>query len=97
MCESILWKRLRAGRLNGIKFKRQVPIEGYIVDFYCHKFKLIIEIYGHDHKNTSQKIKDRKRSENLERTGYKILTFWNSEIEKNINSILLTIINSIKP
>jgi very-short-patch-repair endonuclease len=54
--ERRLWSRLRDRRLNGYKFRRQVPIEGFIVDFYCMEAKLIVEIDGSQHFEASGRL-----------------------------------------
>ena len=86
-----LWHRIRASRFSSLKFKRQVQIAGYIVDFYCHEHKLIIEIYGDPHKDPAQKQKDKSRIKYLTNKGYLVLTFWNSEIDRDIDKVLETI------
>lgn len=90
-----LWKKLRAGRSYSLKFKRQVIISDYIVDFYCHEHKLIIEILGYPHKKSEQKTKDQKRTIFLKDCGYTILTFWNGEIDQDLDKVLVKIKNSI--
>lgn len=76
--ESILWQQLRARRFAKLKFKRQVVIGNYIVDFVCHKKKLIIELDGGQH--LTQKKYDKTRTQYLERKGFKVLRFWNSDV-----------------
>jgi len=76
--ESMLWKYLKAHRLNGFKFRRQVIIDPYIVDFACLEAKLIIEADGGQH--VDQAAYDERRTVYLERMGYTVLRFWNHEI-----------------
>ena len=83
-----LWKRLRAGRYYGLKFKRQVLIDRYIVDFYCHEKKLIIEIDGGQHNQDNKRVSDLHRKQYLENNGYLLLRFWNSEIDENLDGVL---------
>ena len=68
----------------------------YIADFYCHKFKLIIELDGKYHEEKEQKIKDQERDEVLKLNGLDILRFKNEEVEKNIDNVLIKIKNHIK-
>lgn len=89
--EAKLWKRLRASRFLSLKFKRQVQVVGFIVDFYCHEHRLVIEIYGNPHKNPTQKLKDQSRIKYLKNRGYQVLTFWNGEIDQDIDQVLETI------
>ncbi len=86
--EHKLWKKLRSGRFYDLKFKRQVFIEKFIVDFYCHEKKLIIEIDGGQHNREINKNLDLKRQKQLEAKGYKILRFWNNEIDENLEGVL---------
>ena len=72
------------------------PINLYIADFYCHKFKLIIELDGKYHEEKEQKIKDQERDEVLKLNGLNILRFKNEEVEKNIDNVLIKIKNHIK-
>jgi very-short-patch-repair endonuclease len=94
--EKILWDKLKNNQLDGLKFRRQHPISLYIADFYCHKFKLIIELDGKYHEEKEQKIKDQERDEVLKLNGLNILRFKNEEVEKNIDNVLIKIKNHIK-
>ncbi len=91
--EHLLWKHLRAHRLSGYKFNRQVVIEPCIVDFICLKAKLIIEADGGQH--LEQRQADTKRTEYLESLGYEIMRFWNNDILNNITSVLEQINNRL--
>ncbi len=82
-----LWNILRAKRFYNYKFKRQVPIGNYIVDFLCKEKNLIVEIDGGQHNETLNKIKDIKRTNYLESKGYKVIRFWNSEVWDNIEGV----------
>jgi very-short-patch-repair endonuclease len=84
--ERVLWKHLRQRRLNGYKFRRQVVIEPYIVDFVCMDAKLIIEADGGQHAD--QVAYDARRTARLEDMGYRIIRFWNNEILRELHSVL---------
>jgi very-short-patch-repair endonuclease len=84
--ESTLWKYLRGHRLKGYKFRRQVVIEPYIVDFACLEVKLIVEADGGQH--TDQMAYDARRTARLEGMGYRVLRFWNHEILGELQSVL---------
>lgn len=94
--EKLLWEKLRNNQLGGLKFRRQHPVNIYIADFYCHKFKLIIELDGDYHNQEEQKQKDEVRTEVLRLNGLKIIRFKNEEVEQDINQVLTTINNKIE-
>jgi len=83
--ERILWEELRAGKL-GVKFRRQHIIDRFVVDFYCIKNGLVIELDGDIHK--FQKEKDFERQKALEGLGCKILRFTNEEVEGDVDKVL---------
>ena len=76
--ENTLWKHLRGRRMMGCKFRRQVVIEPYIVDFVCLEAKLIVEADGGQHSD--QLSYDAQRTVRLEGLGFRALRFWNHEI-----------------
>ena len=77
--EVLLWHELRDRRLAGWKFRRQVPIEGYIGDFVCFDARLIVEVDGPMHTSADQRAKDARRDDILQRLGFRVLRF-NAEI-----------------
>jgi very-short-patch-repair endonuclease len=83
--EQRLWCHLRAHRFAGHKFKRQVPIGPYIVDFACLNRKLVIEVDGGQH---SESLSDKKRDAWLRMQGFEVLRFWNNDVLKNIEGVL---------
>ncbi|MDG4476736.1 endonuclease domain-containing protein [Thiovibrio frasassiensis] len=87
--EKALWQHLRARRLNGYKFRRQVVIETYIVDFICVEAKLVVEADGGQH--TEQRAYDAVRTARLEQLGYRIIRFWNHEILGELDAVLAEI------
>lgn len=95
--EAKLWRHLRGGRLGGLKFKRQVPIGPYIADFCCHPAKLIIELDGGQHSETAVEAKDKAKAEYFRREGYRVLRFWNNEVENNLDGVLETITLNLSP
>ena len=94
--EKLLWEKLRNNQLEGLKFRRQHPVNIYIADFYCHKFKLIIELDGDYHDQEEQKQKDEVRTEVLRLNDLKIIRFKNEEVEQDINQVLTMIKNKIE-
>jgi very-short-patch-repair endonuclease len=91
--ERLLWFRLRDHRLAGWKFKRQVPIERFIVDFFCTEAKLILELDGGQH--AAESARDAKRTAILESMGYLVLRFWNNDVIRNIDGVLEEILSAI--
>ena len=86
--EKLLWNELKSNKLNGFKFRRQHPINQFIVDFYCHKTKLVIELDGEIHKNKDQKDRDEGRQFILEEFGLKVIRFKNEEVMNQRNLVL---------
>ncbi|MBW9056568.1 endonuclease domain-containing protein [Rhizobium mesosinicum] len=91
--EYYLWSDLRARRLNGHKFTRQVPLGPFIVDFLCRDARLVVEIDGFQHAESTT---DRRRTEWLNANGYSVLRFWNQEISRERRSVLETILVAIE-
>ena len=94
--EHKLWSILRNRKLNNLKFKRQVPIGPYIVDFVCNEKKLIIELDGGHHNEMPIIEYDNKRTAFLLNEGYNVIRFWNSDIENNIDGVVEKILNLVK-
>ena len=97
--EKRLWNLINKNKL-GVKFRRQHPVSIYIVDFYCHKLKLVIEVDGGYHLDKEQKNQDDIRTMELEQLGLKVIRFTNEEIFENSNGIidrLKRIMASINP
>jgi len=91
--EKILWQKLRNRRLAGLKFLRQHPIGGYVVDFYCHEVRLLVELEGSIHDLPSQKEYDEERFKNLRSRNLKILRFRNEMVIQEIDSVLRRILD----
>jgi len=83
--EKELWSELRREQLKGIKFRRQQPIGGYIVDFVTFELNLVIEVDGGQHHENKE---DEVRDEWLEDEGFTVLRFWNNEVLDNIKGVL---------
>lgn len=87
-----IWQALRAGRLMQFKFKRQVPIENFIVDFVCFERRLILEIDGGQHMTCE---KDMVRDGTLNIMGFKVLRFWNNDVLQNFDGVLAVILQNL--
>jgi len=84
LSEVLLWKQIKAKSL-GIEFHRQVPIDKYIVDFYCHELKLAIEIDGGSHDNLA---KDNERQQRLEHFGIRFIRFADKTVKHDMNNVI---------
>jgi len=89
-----LWNELRAHRLMGLSFRRQLPIAGYIVDFACPAKKLIVEVDGSQHGDAGNIKADQERTRKLEALGYTILRFWNDDVIRDINGVCQHIVSA---
>ena len=89
-----LWNELRAHRLMGLAFRRQVPIAGYIVDFACSSERRIVEVDGSQHGEDEGARTDAVRTRRLEEDGWTILRFWNDDILRDIDNVCRHIVIS---
>ena len=81
--EKQLWQALRAGRFAGFKFRRQHPMAGYYLDFYCPLARLSIELDGYEHGLPAEIERDKARQQLLEAEGIEELRFWNHRWRAN--------------
>jgi very-short-patch-repair endonuclease len=86
--ERALWRALKELPMSGSHFRRQAPIGPYVVDFFCPAVRLIIELDGGHHNEDEAAVKDRVRQSWLEREGYRVIRFWNSDINSNLEGVL---------
>jgi very-short-patch-repair endonuclease len=93
--EIILWSRLRKSQL-GFKFRRQHSIGKYIVDFCCPSKKLIIEVDGGQHDETNQRAYDESRTKYFESLGFRVVRFWDNDVNNNLSSVIAEIINNLE-
>jgi len=85
--ENLLWLLLRNRRL-GFKFRRQHPVGGYILDFFCHKAGLCIELDGGQHNAPEAVARDTRRTQELRNLGIEVLRFWDHEVFKDTEAVL---------
>jgi very-short-patch-repair endonuclease len=90
--ERAMWRILRDRRLAGFKFRRQQPLGRYFVDFVCFSHRLILEIDGGQHAESTT---DNSRTAWLESQGFRILRFWNSEVLKNQEGVYRTVLETL--
>ena len=93
MAETVLWQAIRNRQLDGFKFKRQVPLDGYILDFVCFDARLIIEVDGFQH---AENRRDLARDTFFCGQGFRILRFWNEEVVKNLDAVCLAILAELR-
>ena len=86
--EKLLWKELRNKKLNGLKFRRQHPIDKFIVDFYCHERKLVIELDGNIHDKKVNKEYDDARTALLAGLNIFVLRFRNEQVIDNLKEVI---------
>ncbi len=96
LSEILLWNELKNEKMLGYQFNRQKPIHRYIVDFYCKKLNLVIEIDGCSHGFEEVYLNDIKREEILKSIGLKFLRFDDMEVKLNRNNVLRVIKDYIK-
>lgn len=89
------WNCLRAHRLDGLGFRRQLPLLGHIVDFACPEHKLIIEIDGSQHADDAAVHYDLQRTETLQQNGWTVIRFWNDDVLNHVDDVCLHILRSI--
>lgn len=94
LSEVILWEHLKGKKILGLQFSRQKPIGNFIVDFYCSKMKLVIEIDGVSHDGKFDYDMERQRI--LESMGLTVLRFNDSDVKKDVNSVLIAIMQWIE-
>ena len=81
--ERIIWSKLRNQQLNGFKFFRQYSVGRYVLDFYCPKVRLAIEIDGGWHNKSDVRARDHERTDFLKLHNIKVIRFWNNEVINN--------------
>ena len=89
LSEVLLWMQIKGGQIEGYKFTRQKPIGNYIVDFYCSRIRLAIEIDGISHEDKFKE--DKIRQKEIEKQGVKFLRFYDSDIKNNMEGVIVVI------
>ena len=84
--ERMLWRVLRDHSVNGLKFRRQHPLDGFVLDFFCPEVRLCVELDGGIHD--SQQERDAERTAQLEARGLRVIRFRNEEVEDDMPSVL---------
>jgi len=94
--EQVLWEHLQKNKVGGYRFKPQHPIKFFIVDFYCHKAKLVIEIDGNIHEIQQIKERDEGRTYEINELGLKLIRFTNDEVINETKKVVEKIIEELQ-
>ncbi|MEK7557214.1 MAG: endonuclease domain-containing protein [Patescibacteria group bacterium] len=86
--EVVLWSQLQRRQFDGHKFRRQCSIGRYVVDFYCPRSRLVIELDGDSHFNDVAEKYDRVRNQYMESLGLRVVRFTNEDVRKNLSRVL---------
>ncbi len=89
--EKMLWQYLRGKRMRGFRFRRQQPINRFIVDFYCRQARLVVEVDGSSHDSTEAAEYDEQRTRFFEELGLSVLRFSNEQVIYETDAVLNTI------
>lgn len=87
-----LWVQLRRLRPEGLHFRRQAPLDGYVLDFVCFRQRLIVELDGSQHAADAGLHHDARRDAHFAAHGFLTLRFWNSEVDVNLHGVVETIL-----
>ena len=93
--ERNLWRELRALRLQGYHFRRQAPLEGFVVDFACLAHRLVIEVDGIGHDTPDQRAADTARDAHLRWRGYSVLRFSNGDVRHDRDGVMLRVLATL--
>lgn len=83
--EQTLWRRLRGQQFHGLKFRRQHPLAGYVLDFFCEELRLCVEVDGGQHD--ARAAQDAARTAALKALGVEVVRYWNSEVLGNLDGV----------
>jgi very-short-patch-repair endonuclease len=86
--ETLLWRYLKADRIDGLSFRRQAPIRNYIADFVCLSVKLVVEVDGESHDFEERQKADKYRGAFFESEGFHVLRFTNEQVMSNLEGVV---------
>jgi very-short-patch-repair endonuclease len=95
--EQVLWDALRDNRLSDIKFRRQHPFGPYVLDFFCVKAQLDVELDGSVHNQPGQREYDNERTSYLEAQGVRVLRFRNEDVADRLDEVMMRILEAASP
>jgi very-short-patch-repair endonuclease len=93
--ERRLWQWLRGAALDGARFRRQVPLGGYIADFLCPRLRLVVELDGGQHNDAGQADYDTRRTAAFAARGYRVLRYWNHEVMRDTEAVVADILRAV--
>ena len=93
--ERKLWRSLRLLKSQGFHFRRQVPIDGIIVDFACYSSRLVIEVDGGQHNEATGRAADKQRDAMLAENNFRVLRFWNNDVLANPEGVMEVVVASL--
>ncbi len=93
--ENLMWQLLRGRQIAGAKFRRQHPIEPYVLDFYCHELELAVEVDGGQHNELAGRVHDARRDAFLVNKGLKTLRFWNNQVLAETEAVLEAVYQAV--
>ena len=96
LSEVLLWNELKGRQINGFQFFRQKPIGNFIVDFYCPKLKLVIEIDGASHEIKKNQIRDKKKDQFLQSLGLSIIRIDDWDVKQNLSVVIEELVEKIE-
>jgi len=85
--EKLLWQEIRANKL-GVRFRRQQVIQGFIVDFYCHRAGLVVDAYADGDIHDLQKEEDERREKVLREMGLRVVRFGNDDVVRELSAVV---------
>ena len=88
--EHLLWQALR-GKSLGVRFRRQQPLGPFVVDFYCSRARLVIELDGEQHASAEKSRDDEERTRRLEEISCRVIRFWNGQVMNDLDGVIQTI------
>ncbi|WP_328590050.1 endonuclease domain-containing protein [Roseibium marinum] len=94
--EKKLWQVIGGHRLEGLAFRRQMPIAGYIVDFAAPTHRLIVELDGSRHGEIQGRASDERRDRTLRSLGWTVLRFWNTEVVTDLDGVCRKILDACR-
>src|SRR5882672_327001 len=86
--ETLLWRYLKASRIDGLGFRRQVPVQNYVADFICFSVKLIVELDGESHDFEERQKADQRRDAFFASEGFHVLRFTNDQVMSNLEGVV---------
>ena len=91
-----LWGELRNLNRQGHHFRRQAPVDGYILDFAEFRHRLVIEVDGSQHGFAKEQARDARRDRHFEAAGFRVLRFWNIDVDTAMDGVVMRILSALR-